>query len=488
MTDMSLISLEPVEIWRQFIALSQVPRPSKHEEKVQQFMLDFAQAHGLEAERDEIGNIILRKGATPGMENTPGIILQGHLDMVPQADSDCSHDFTRDPIELIVDGEWLRANRTTLGADNGVGVAAAMAVLASDDIAHGPLEALFTCNEEAGMDGAFGLKPGTLQGEILINMDSEDEGVLFIGCAGGVEVKSSLTYDPVSAPRDYVAFDITVSGLLGGHSGVDIHRGRGNANQVLFRLLRAIVRKIPIKIGGVSGGSLNNAIPREATATILVPPDQKSSVESICNRMRQQLVSEFEVADPGLQVGLMSANCPASCLGAADGEKLVALLSAFPSGVMRMSDTMPGLVETSTNLAIVTAGEGRIEIISLIRSSVDSARDAVCESLFALVELAGGKSRLEGAYPGWKPNPTSPVLKVVSQAHERCFDKAPEVGAIHAGLECGIIGASHPDLDMISFGPTIRFPHSPGEKVHIDSVQRFWRLLVATLGSIPLHQ
>ncbi|MES9963693.1 MAG: aminoacyl-histidine dipeptidase [Candidatus Sedimenticola sp. 20ELBAFRAG] len=477
--------LEPELLWKNFHLLTRTPRPSHHEEAVQQLLMGFASRLGLEVERDEPGNVIVRKPATPGMEDRKGVILQGHLDMVPQANTGSSHDFTKDPIQTRIEGDWVHAEGTTLGADNGIGVAAAMAVLESTDLLHGPIEALFTSNEEDGMGGAFGLASGLLQGDILVNMDSEDEGVLCIGCAGGANVNSELPYRAEHTEEGMTAFSLSVTGLKGGHSGVDIHRGRGNANKLLFRFIGQVQNACGLRLAGVDGGSLRNAIPREAFATVLVPTENESRLKQLLQEWQAVYSDELSQTDAGVLLSLQPEAVPRQYMDTISQQKLLDLVGACPHGVIRMSDSMPGLVETSTNLAIVKTEDGFIRVFNLVRSSVNSARDMVCESIQSLFSLAGAETTFDGHYPGWQPNPDSPVLKTTLEAYRECFGSEAEIGGIHAGLECGILGATYPRWDMISFGPTIRYPHSPDERVQISSVARFWELLARVLESTP---
>lgn len=439
---------------------------------------------GLETHRDEADNILIRKPASAGMESAPGVILQGHLDMVPQANADTRHDFTRDPIQVCIEREWVKATGTTLGADNGIGVAAALAVLESRQLRHGPLEALFTSNEEDGMTGAFGCRPDLLQGRFLLNMDSEDEGVLCIGCAGGANATSSLTYPAEPVASGWLGYRLTLSGLKGGHSGVDIHRGRGNANKLLARLLSAVEAECAIRLSAFNGGNMRNAIPREATGVFHVPASRAADLKGLLETRWAAIASELVVVEPDLAMALQADSTADQWLPESIQQRLLDALMACPNGVLRMSDSMPGLVETSTNLAIVQVGDGRIEIKTLIRSSIDSARDELCAVHRSLFRLIGAKTVINGEYPGWKPNPESPLLLTMRQAYQEIFNTPAEIGAIHAGLECGIIGGKYPGFDMISFGPTIRYPHSPDECMHIPSVQRFWDLLVATLARL----
>jgi len=481
-----ILKLSPEALWKHFHSLTQIPRPSKKEDKIREFMYNFGKNLGLETITDEVGNVIIRKPATPGMENRRGVILQGHLDMVPQKNSDKVHDFEKDPIETIVDGEWVRANGTTLGADNGMGVAAAMAVLESKTLQHGPVEALFTTDEETGMTGATGLKPGVLKGDILINMDSETEGELYIGCAGGTNANITFTYKEQPVQGGYKAYKINVTGLKGGHSGVDIHLGRGNANKIMNRILLHGYRKHGLLLASVEGGSLRNAIPRESFAIVIVPEDKAADFLPCLDRMSGKIRKELSAVEPGLKIEAVPAEMPATVIGQPVFEKFLNAIYACPNGVMRMSNEMPGLVETSNNLAIVKSGNGTITIQNLLRSSVDSAKDDLEVMVQCVFDLAGAESVFDGQYPGWKPNPDSPILKTMLDIYRKKYGTIPKITAIHAGLECGILGGAYPNWDMISFGPTICFPHSPDEKVDIETVQKFWDFLVETLKQIPV--
>ena len=481
-----ILNLEPKSLWKHFYSLTRIPRPSKKEEKIREFVASYGKNLGLETIVDEVGNVIIRKPATPGMENRKGVILQGHLDMVPQKNSDKVHDFEKDPIETIIDGEWVRANGTTLGADNGMGVAAAMAVLESKDLKHGPIEALFTSDEETGMTGATGLKPGVIKGEILINMDSEDEGELYIGCAGGTNGNFCFKYSQEPVPAGSISMKINVTGLKGGHSGVDIHLGRGNANKIMTRILWHGTTKFGTRLASIDGGSLRNAIPREAFAVITLPANKKSEFLDFLKQLTAIVKKELSAVEPDIKVETSDSEMPDSVI---EGKVQIHLLDALygcPNGVMRMSNEMKGLVETSTNLAIVKSGNGEIRIQCLLRSSVDSAKDDLENMMGSVFKLAGAECVFDGKYPGWKPNPDSAILKTMLDIYNKKFGKVPEIRAIHAGLECGILGGTYPSWDMISFGPTIRYPHSPDEKVNIATVQKFWDFLVETLKNIPV--
>ncbi|MCW8891186.1 MAG: aminoacyl-histidine dipeptidase [Sedimenticola sp.] len=479
-----LSKLTPPLLWQHFYQLTQIPRPSHHESAVQSYVLQLGNKLGFETLRDESDNILIRKPATPGMEHASGVILQGHLDMVPQSNAETLHDFTKDPIKVCIEQDWVKACGTTLGADNGIGVAAALAVLESKQVKHGPLEALFTSNEEDGMTGAFGIKSDLLQGRFMLNMDSEDEGVLCIGCAGGANVTATLDYQPEGLAPGRMGYVLSVSGLKGGHSGVDIHRGRGNANKLLFRLLANAAQQFNVDLCRVAGGNMRNAIPRETEAAIAIAASDVNRFKNYLNEQIDLIQLELSQVEPTLTIVMLPDDTVADCLPDKLKQSLLDCLAVVPHGVVRMSDAMSGLVETSTNLAIVNVSKGAIEVKSLVRSSVDSARDNLIAEHQALFRLIGADTQVDGLYPGWKPNLASPLLKTMQHTYQEIFDTSAEIGAIHAGLECGIIGGKYEALDMISFGPTIRYPHSPDECMHIPSVQRFWDLLVATLARL----
>ena len=481
-----ILNLEPKALWKHFYALTQIPRPSKKEEKVIDFVKKFGEDLGLETIVDEVGNVIIRKPATPGMEDRKGIILQGHLDMVPQKNADTDHDFEKDPIDAYVDGEWVTAKGTTLGADNGMGVAAAMAVLEAKDLEHGPIEALFTIDEETGMTGAENLKPGLLKGDILLNMDSEDEGELYIGCAGGVNTNATMTYKEEPTPEKTVAYQIAVKGLKGGHSGLDINLGRANANKVMNALLMTAAEKFDIRLASLQGGSLRNAIPRESFAVVVVPEDQKDQFEQYVKEFTEIAKDEFKDTEPEMEIeAKLLDKVPEKVMSKEDQQKLFKAVAEAPNGVIAMSKSVEGIVETSTNLAIVNVKDGKVEIATLQRSLVDADRDKIAEQMRKVFSEAGFEAVSNGEYPGWKPNPDSVILKEMKEIYNNKFGKVPEVKVIHAGLECGLLGAIYPNWDMISFGPTIRFPHSPDEKVNIATVQKFWDFLVETLKNVP---
>jgi dipeptidase D len=478
--------LEPKQLWNFFHEITQIPRPSKKEKKIVEYMVAFGKKHNLETIVDKTGNVIIRKPATKGMENRKGLIFQTHLDMVPQKNSDKKHDFEKDPIETIIDGEWVRANGTTLGSDNGIGVAATMAVLASGDLVHGPIEALFTIDEETGMTGVFGLEAGMLKGDILMNLDSEDEGELYVGCAGGINVSANRNYAEETSPKGMASYKILVKGLKGGHSGVDIAMGRANSNKLMFRFLMQAEADFGIRVSEASGGDLRNAIPRESNSIVLVPEIKATEFEAFIKSYDIMYKAEFAETEPDLSFTCEKAAIPQKVMNQADQFRIIRAVFICPNGVVRMSQAMKGLVETSNNLAIVKCKEGKFEAINLTRSSVDSAKVATAWKIAAVFHLINAEVKLEGGYPGWKPNVNSPILKTMSKVYNDMYGRIPEIKAIHAGLECGILGGVYPNLDMISFGPTIRYPHSPDEKVNIASVAKFWDFLAGTLKHIPV--
>jgi dipeptidase D len=480
-------NLEPKLLWKYFDEITQIPRPSKKEKKMIEYMKKFGADNGIETVVDDAGNVILRKPATKGMENRKGIILQGHLDMVPQKNSDKVFDFEKDPIETWIDNGWVKAKGTTLGADNGIGVAASMAVFTDPNIKHGPIEALFTIDEETGMTGANELKPGYLKGEILINMDSEDEGELYVGCAGGIDVSATREYKQDKTPAGVTAYKVTIKSLRGGHSGVDINLGRGNANKLMFRFCQQAESDFGILIASYSGGDLRNAIPREAFATIVVPTIKKEQFEKFVAGYQIIYRNEFKDTDPDVKFFAEECQLPEKVMSAGDQYRIIRALFVCPNGVQRMSASMPGLVETSNNLAIVNIKDGKFEAHSLTRSSVDTAKEATAWKIAAVFHLIDAKVTLTGSYPGWNPNMSSPILKTMQDTYKKLYGSIPKITAIHAGLECGIIMGGYPDLDAISFGPTIKHPHSPDEKVEIASVDKFYKFLIATLANTPVR-
>ncbi len=481
-----IIKLEPREVWENFYKLTQVPRPSKKEEKIQAFMVNFGKSLGLITEKDAVGNVIIRKPATPGMENRKGIILQGHLDMVPQKNNATAHDFEKDPIDAYIDGEWVRARGTTLGADNGIGVASAMAVLASKSLVHGPIEALFTCDEETGMTGAIGLQPKVLKGDILLNMDSEEEGELYVGCAGGINANIEFEYDEVIVPEGVTPFKLIISGLKGGHSGLDINLGRGNANKLIVRFLKHATRELDVRLAEINGGGMRNAIPREGYAVVLVPHENIAQLKKAVKNYESIYKLELGAVEPTLSFTIEETAMPKSMIEERVQDDLIDSVYGCPNGVIRMSDGMAGMVETSTNLSTIKSQMGVIFVKCLLRSSVDSAKDDLVEQVDSVFALGGAMVSFDGGYPGWKPNMDSQILKQMKEIYQSKFGKVPAVLGIHAGLECGILGAAYPNWDMISFGPTMRSPHSPDERVNIASVQKFWDFLVEVLKNTPV--
>ncbi len=481
-----ILQLEPKKLWKNFYELTQIPRPSKKEQKVVEFVKNFGEKLGLETIVDEVGNVIIRKPASPGMENRKPVILQAHLDMVPQKNRDKDFDFEKDPIEAYVDGEWVTADGTTLGADNGIGVATILAILESDDIKHPPLEALFTVDEETGMTGAEHLKPGILKGEILINLDSEQEGELYIGCAGGTNANIQFNYSKVGVSNDTVAYELKLTGLKGGHSGIDINLGRANSAKLMFRFLYYGLKELGLQLSSIEAGDMRNAIPREAHAVVLVLKNKEKQFLEDVKRWEQIFKNEYKETDPELSFKAEKTNTPQFAIDPITQDNLIKAVQATPNGVIRMSASMEGLVETSTNLSIIRMDDKVIEVLALIRSSVDTAKEDVENMFEALYKLAkADKIWFDGKYPGWKPNPDSEILRIMKQVYKEMFGKEPKVTAIHAGLETGLLGGKYPNWDMISIGPTIKHPHSPDEKVHIGSVKRFWDFLLKVLENIP---
>jgi len=480
--------LEPKTLWNYFHDITQIPHPSKKEKKIVEYVMEFGKKHNLETIKDKVGNVIIRKPATKGFENRQGVIFQTHLDMVPQKNNDKKHDFEKDPIKTIIDGEWVRADGTTLGSDNGIGVAATLAVLASVNIAHGPIEALFTIDEETGMTGVFGLKKGVLKGDILLNLDSEDEGELYVGCAGGIDVAAVKVYAEETSPKGMAAYKVFAKGLKGGHSGVDIAMGRANSNKLMFRFLMQAESDFGIRLAEAAGGDLRNAIPRESYSVVLVPEIKAKEFEKFVKDYEKMYRDEFSDTEPGLSFTLEKVQLPEKVMNQGEQYRIIRAVFVCPNGVVRMSQAMKGLVETSNNLAIVKCINGKFEAYNLTRSSVDSAKEATAWKIAAVFHLINAEVKLEGEYPGWKPNINSPVLKTMSKVYTDMYGRIPEIKAIHAGLECGLIGGVYPNLDMISFGPTIRYPHSPDEKVNIASVGKFWDFIVETLKQIPVKK
>ena len=482
---MTVNNLEPKSVWNLFHEITQVPRPSKKEGKIIKYVDEIAAKHKIALKKDTAGNLLLSKPATKGHENRTTIILQAHLDMVCEKNSNVRHDFDHDPIKTIVEGDWLRADGTTLGADNGIGLAAALAVITSDDIEHGPVECLFTVDEETGLTGAKALEKGFMTGNILLNLDSEDEGQIFIGCAGGKGTVATFSYEPEPAPASGLYFRITVCGLNGGHSGCDIHKGRGNANKILARFLYKLQEKYPFTLAAIEGGHLHNAIPREAYAIIGISAGDREEVRIMLNHFAADIENELKGVDPDVKLIMGTADKPGTCLHGTLKEKLIRALMACPHGVVNMSRDIEGLVETSTNLASVKmTGATGIVIGTSQRSATESEKEAVADQVASVFLLAGANVEHGEGYPGWKPNPDSKILKTALESYRKLFRKEALVMAIHAGLECGLFLEKYPHLDMISFGPTLRDVHSPDERIEIKTVGLWWQHLLDILRSV----
>jgi len=478
---MSLQNIEPQIIWKNFSALNAVPRPSKKEEKVIEFIKNFGESLNLETIVDEVGNVIIRKPATSGMENRTPIVLQSHLDMVCQKNNDVDFDFDTQGIQMIVDGDWVKAKGTTLGADNGLGVASIMSILESSDIPHPALDALFTIDEETGMTGALNLKPGLLKGEILLNLDTEEDDEIDIGCAGGVDVTASQKYALEATQGEILS--IYVKGLQGGHSGMDIHKGFGNANVLIGRLLFAGNQTQDVQLISIDSGGLRNAIPREGKAIFAVA--NADEFLKVANSLKEEILVEFASVEKDLNIRIEKTEAANQGLSAADSKKIIYALKAAHNGVYRMSPDVADLVEASNNVARVELKDGALKILNLSRSSVDSSKDDVAGQLRAVFELAGMQVEFSGAYPGWKPLPGSEIVTIMDKLYTEKFGSKPHVVACHAGLECGIIGSHYPEMEMVSFGPTIRGAHSPDERASISSTQKFWSFLKDILTQIP---
>lgn len=480
---MELSNIEPQIIWKNFSKLNAVPRPSKKEEKVIAFIKEFGENLGLETTVDEVGNVIIKKPATAGMENRKSIVMQSHLDMVCQKNNDVNFDFETQGIQMEVDGDWVKAKGTTLGADNGLGVATIMSILESSDIPHPDLEALFTIDEETGMTGALGLKPGQLTGQILLNLDTEEDDEIDIGCAGGIDVTVSQNY-PTEVTKEQI-LRIEVKGLQGGHSGMDIHKGFGNANIILGRILYKALENQNVQLISIDGGSLRNAIPREAVALISVR-NANEFIETVTGGIKKEILEEFASIEAGLQINIEISTSSEEALSEEDSKKIVLVLKSLHNGVYRMSPDVQDLVESSNNVARVELKDGGLKILNLSRSSVDSSKDSVAEQLKSVSELAGMNVEFSGSYPGWKPKPGSEIVQLMEKIYTEKFAEKPHVVACHAGLECGIIGANYPEMEMVSYGPTIRGAHSPDEKANISSTQKFWAFTKDILANIPL--
>ncbi|MCA1179098.1 MULTISPECIES: beta-Ala-His dipeptidase [unclassified Pantoea] len=480
-----LSQLSPQPLWDIFAKICSIPHPSYHEEALAEHVVSWAKEQGLWVERDQVGNILIRKPATAGMENRTPVALQAHLDMVPQKNNDTVHDFTKDPIQPYVDGEWVKARGTTLGADNGIGMASALAALADNSLIHGPLEVLLTMTEESGMDGAFGLQPNWLQADILINTDSEEEGEIYMGCAGGIDFITTLPLSREAIPAGFETLKLTLKGLKGGHSGADIHHGLGNANKLLARFFAVYAQELDVRLIEFTGGTLRNAIPREAFATLAVDSHKVDALKSAAAHFQATLLNELGIKEKNIALTTEPLAHQGQALTTDSRDRFINLLNSTPNGVIRNSDVAKGVVETSLNVGVVTMDQDNAEIICLIRSLIDTGKDWVVETLTSLGQLAGAKTAPKGGYPGWQPDADSPVMALTRKTYEALFGKTPNIQVIHAGLECGLFKKPYPNMDMVSIGPTITGPHSPDEQVHIESVGLYWKLLTALLSVVP---
>jgi dipeptidase D len=480
-----ITDLEPKEVWKYFDEITKIPRPSRKEKKIAAYLMDFAREHNLPCEQDEIGNVLIHKAAAKGFENRKTVCLQSHMDMVCEKNKEKQFDFDKDAIQTYIDGEWLTADGTTLGADDGIGIAASLAVLASGELKHGNIECLFTVDEETGLTGAFGLKPGFLKSEILLNLDSEDDGQVFIGCAGGKDTNGKMFFTKELVPDYTVPYKIVVKGLKGGHSGDDINKGLGNANKILNRILHLATTTYGIRLHNFNGGNLRNAIAREAEAVVLVNQAGKDQFIRLVEKFNKTIQSELKTTEPNLQVNTFEVEQPYFVIDRESQKKLIRLIYACPHGVIEMSRDIPNFVETSTNLAAVETQDDYFVFTTSQRSSVASALDDVVNMVSAVFKLAGAETDHTEGYPGWTPNPESEILAIAVKSYQRLFDTKPDVLAVHAGLECGLIGEKYPKMDMISYGPELKGVHSPDEKIHIKSVEKFWHWTVDILENVP---
>lgn len=488
MSSMEVKNLEPKSLWSNFADLNAVPRASKKEARVIQFMVDYGKSLGLETVQDHTGNVVIKKPATAGMEDRQTVILQSHLDMVHQKNGDTVFNFDTQGIDMYVDGDWVRARGTTLGADNGIGVATIMAVLAANDLVHPAIEALFTIDEETGMTGAIQLDPVNLSGTILLNLDTEEDNELTIGCAGGIDTNTIYNYKQEPVNKEGIAFEITIKGLMGGHSGMDIHKGRANANKLMNRLLYAAKKALDLQLASIDGGSLRNAIPRESRAVVVFSVADKPAFLTFLEGFSQTIQAEYQSIEAGLNISAAETALPDFVVGQADFTRITQAIYAMPNGVFRMSPDIEDLVEASSNLARVILRKGEFITQSLQRSSVESTKTDVANAVGAAMEIIGCDVAQGGEYPGWKPNPDSAILALMRKLYENTFHAEPNVNACHAGLECGILGGHLPGMDMISFGPNIHGAHSPDECVQISSVQKFWSYLLQVLQEIPVKK
>ncbi|CAM1365585.1 aminoacyl-histidine dipeptidase [Tenacibaculum xiamenense] len=483
--NLEIKDLEPKAVWSHFADLNAVPRPSKKEERVIQFMVDFGKKLQLETFVDKVGNVIMRKPATEGMENRKTVVLQSHLDMVHQKNADTDFDFDSEGIKMVIDGDWVKADGTTLGADNGLGVAAIMGVLSSSDIAHPAIEALFTIDEETGMTGAMGLEGNVLTGDILLNLDTEEDDEIGMGCAGGVDITATRTYEIESTPENSSSYEISITGLNGGHSGMDIHKGLGNANKIMNRLLFDGFTNFGLRVSEINGGSLRNAIPRESFATVVIDTVSKEPFLFELNELINNIKAEYKSIEPNLAIELKEVSSPENVMELGVQEGFIKAIYSALNGVYRMSPDIEGLVETSNNIARVIVKNGDIKIGCLTRSSSETNKWDLANSLRSSFELAGFDVEFSGSYPGWLPNINSEILNTVTKLYEELHNEKPHVAACHAGLECGILGQNYPNMDMVSFGPNIRGAHSPDERAQISSTQKFWKFLLEILKNTP---
>jgi Xaa-His dipeptidase len=482
---MEVKDLKPALIWQCFDEITKVPRPSCHEEKIREYLLDFAKKHGIAVKTDAVGNVVMSKKATSGRENAPVVVLQAHMDMVAEKNSGVEHDFLKDPIETYIDGDWVKARGTTLGADNGIGMAAALAVMIDDSLEHGPVEALFTVNEEIGLEGAQNLGKDMINGKILINLDSEDDGEIFVGCAGGIDTTAVFTYKRSFSPENFSYYNVKVSGLLGGHSGGDIHLGRANANKVIARFIWECSRRWDIEVSSFTGGNLRNAIPREAEAVFGIHSEHGGDIEKFLEKYAAAIRNEYKGIEPNMDLRIELVGRPEYCIDSKTSIALVRALYSAPHGVISMSHDIEGLVETSTNLAAVKMeGDDKIKVTTSQRSSVESRKEDIAGQVEAHFQLAGAEVSHSDGYPGWAPNMESTVMRLSAEAYEELFGVKPAIKAIHAGLECGLFLANNPGLDMVSFGPTMTGVHSPDEQLLIPTVDKFWRHLELVLKKV----
>ncbi len=483
-----LEELKPKRLWELFEDICQIPRPSKKEERILAFLIDFAKKHKLDHIQDKAGNLVIRKPASPGYEDRASVVLQSHVDMVCEKNEGVDHDFDKDPIKPRIEDGWVKGTGTTLGADDGIGMATQLAVLEADDIAHGPIECLFTVDEETGLTGAFNLEKGMLESRILLNLDSEDDGQLFIGCAGGTDTLITFDKKQVEPEKDHDAYKLSVTGLQGGHSGDDIHRGRGNAIKVINRILWNAERMFDVRVAELKGGNLHNAIAREAFALVTVPKRNKKAFRDLCLELGREMQAAMKTNEPDMTVQVQEAEMPATLLGSDTQNHLLNALYACPHGVMAWSADIPNLVETSTNLASVKTTDKEIIVVTSQRSSVETAKRDIADMVASVFHLAGARVKHGDGYPGWEPDMNSEILAITSKAHEKLFSEKAEVLVIHAGLECGIIGEKYPGMDMISYGPEIKGAHSPDERIEVASVEKFWDLTIEVLKNVPMKK